>query len=178
LDHPDVRRVGGCAWHHEREAISDYKSEAYADINETLRYGDLADDIEGETKALVYALDSALSIFQLPEPVIAWRGFVSEVLVANADSLPGDVISDAAFFSTTLLRATAEKFIEADPDEAALLAEVAIPGGLTVGAYVGAPDAVKYLGEAEILLPRGSRFHVDAVRHDTNDLILELEALP
>ena len=50
--------------------------------------------------------------------------------------------------------------ISFESEEDRAVGEVVVPGGLHVGAFVGAPDLILDMDEAEILLPRESRFRL------------------
>jgi len=72
--------------------------------------------------------------------------------------------SDPGFYSTSLVRKVAERFLTSDPEYPSLLAEIVIPGGTSVGALVGAPDMIDERAEAEILLPRNTEFSIIATQ--------------
>jgi hypothetical protein len=138
----------------EREAIAAYKLDAFEPINESLRYGFAPST---EEQRLIASLDRALARFRLPEPVIVYRGFVS---YSVRQAAVGREIIDFGYFSTSLLRVVAEDIISSEPEEERLIAEVTIPGGAQIGAFVAAPELVRDYGEVEVLLPRESRFRI------------------
>lgn len=151
----------------EQEALSAYKLDAYEPLNEALRFGvDLGD----EDEQLVRDLDTALSRFRLPEPVIVFRGFVDPAVQAAAI---GREFIDFGYFSTSLLRIVAEDIIGSESQDERVLAQVTVPGGAQIGAFVGAPDLVRDFGELEILLPRESRFRITG-RSDAENIELEV----
>lgn len=154
----------------ERFALDGYKRSGYRDINEALRFGDLGSGAE----ELVEDLDVALARMRLPEPVITWRGSIEADLYEALETLPGDIIEDAGYVSTSLLRQIAEGFTGQDDD--ALLVEIAIPGGASVGAFTAAPDLVVDLREVEIMLPRGSQFLVTGTDREPQS-VLYLEVI-
>lgn len=116
----------------------------------------------------------ALARMRLPEPVITWRGSIEADLYEALETLPGDIIEDAGYVSTSLLRQIAEGFTSQDDD--ALLVEIAIPGGASVGAFTAAPDLVVDLREVEIMLPRGSQFLVTGTDREPQP-VLYLEVI-
>lgn len=110
---------------------------------------------------------------------MVYRGVVSDDLAAIFDTLAeGQTIEDDGYWSTSLLRSVAERFLSEgdDDDEIKFVMEI-LPHAI----YAGAPDLVHDLREAEILLPRGSRFAVRTTR-DASDTerfrTIEMEALP
>jgi hypothetical protein len=170
----------------ERAAIVAYKGTGYAQINEALR-GEVVEDDEGDIDVdeAVDRLDEALARYALPEAVIVYRGVVSDELAAIFDTLAeGQTIEDDGYWSTSLLRLVAEKFLaeggDDDDDEIKFVMEITLPAGAHA-IYAGAPDLLHDLNEAEILLPRGSRFAIRATR-DADDITrfrtIEMEALP
>lgn len=163
----------------ERSAIIAYKGTAYAEINGALRGGSTDDD---DIVEAIDGLDEALSRYALPEAVVVYRGVVSDDLAAIFDTLTeGQTIEDDGYWSTSLLRSVAEKFLtdEAEDDEIKFVMEILLPAG-THAIYAGAPDLLHDLNEAEILLARGSRFIVRDTR-DADDVnryaTIEMEAL-
>ncbi|HEY5260857.1 MAG TPA: ADP-ribosyltransferase [Solirubrobacteraceae bacterium] len=155
----------------ERHAIYEYKAYGFADLNEALRFDGSPD------QNLVTLLDRAIARHQLREPVIVFRGLVSEILRYEIADLTGDEITDLAYVSTSLLQIVAEDFIAAESRDERLIAEILIPGGVHVGALVGAPDQVRNLGELEILIPRGSRFEIVGTEPERDPPIIEMEVL-
>jgi ADP-ribosyltransferase exoenzyme len=155
----------------ERHAIHEYKAYGFADLNEALRFDGSPD------QNLVTLLDRAIARHQLREPVIVFRGLVSEILRYEIADLTGDEITDLAYVSTSLLQIVAEDFIAAESQDERLIAEILIPGGVHVGALVGAPDQVRNLGELEILLPRSSRFEIVGTEPEHDPPIIEMEVL-
>lgn len=155
----------------ERKALRFYKGDGYREINQVLRYGGESDP---DILQAIEDLDVALSRFQLPEPVIAYRGLGSQALFTQAEDLIGDTIEEPAYLSTSLLRSVAEGYLSAR-SEWRVLEEILVPGGVAVGAYVGAPDLVEPMEEHEFLLPRGTELAVHAVRREADHVRLEVE---
>lgn len=151
----------------EREAITAYKGTAYRELNEALRVGYSHDE------QLVEDLDVALARFQLTEPVITYRAALWTEIDPPA---AGDQLVDAAYVSTSLLRDQAHAFAEPH----GYLAEILIPGGAQVGVFLGAPDLIHPLHEAELLLPRDSAFEISETIADEPDPIptLRMEVMP
>lgn len=142
----------------ERQAIDAYKFDAYEPINEALRLGV---DLDPENEQLVASLDSAIARFRIPEPVIVFRGFVD---VAVREAAVGAEFVDFAYYSTSLIRSVAEGMIALESVEERAIGEILVPGGAQIGAFAAAPDLVRESGEAEILLPRESRFRISGRR--------------
>lgn len=133
----------------QHDAIEAYKGDTYDELNRALRgrYTLLAG-----LRATAAALDQALKRFSLPEPVIVYRGLRMIVPLTA-----GLVIRDYGYCSTSLLQRTAAGFLAlSDPGEHLAIARILLPAGQPCGA----PDLVEYVGEHEILLPRGSRFQI------------------
>ncbi len=144
---------GACSLWIAAPALRAYKGSAFQDLNEALRFGGMSDELH----ALVEDLDVPLGRMRLSEPVVAYSAF--ELPVVDLDDLVGDVITDEAYLSTSLLRSVAEEFVSSPQT---LLAEIVLPAGAEVGVYAAAPDLIAYLGEAELLLPRGSALEIRA----------------
>jgi hypothetical protein len=145
----------------ERRAIATYKGSTYGDVNDYLRFDETGDRAVDH---LVVHLDTALSKMRLPEDVLAYRGFDSFVLAAaiiDGEDMVGDELTDRAYLSTTLLHRVGTRFLPKSGFD--VLATILIPGGAQVGAYVGAPDLIVPLDEAELLLPRSTRLRITDV---------------
>jgi hypothetical protein len=161
----------------ERLALHDYKGTGYREINEWARGGDRFDADE-ELRATVARLDRALARYRLLEAVWVYRGIAEETYQLLTNAVVGATVADAGYWSTTLVRETAEKFLtdSSDEDDEPVLLRILLPGGMHA-ISAGAPDLVREMSEAEILLPRGSRFTVlethladDFTPHHTIDL--------
>jgi hypothetical protein len=133
----------------EHAALCAYKDDGQCTVNAPLRAGA---PLSAQQERQVALLDRALARFALPEPVVVHRGFQ----LAGPPVL-GARIEDPAFVSTSLMRGLAEAFVIEQPPHPAL-ARVLVPAGTRCGA----PDLAAYVGEVEILLPRGSAFVVRA----------------
>lgn len=148
----------------ERDAVRIYKGDGYEDINDYLRYAIDPDAAPDDIDAVIGRIDGALRKACLPEPVIAYRAFESELLAVAIESggdLIGDEIDDEAFLSTSLLRDVCRGFLTGSGID--VLGRILIPGGAHVGAFVGAPDLVYDLHEVELLLPRQTVLRITAV---------------
>lgn len=151
----------------QRQAVNAYKFDAFEEINPALRIGL---DPDSYYEQLIEDLDSALARFRLPEPIVVYRGFVD---LAVREAPVGSKFVDFAFFSTSLLRSVAEGLISVEAESERALGELVIPGGVEIGAFVGAPDLVRQMDEAEVLLPRASRFRITG-RHAADHIDLEV----
>lgn len=153
-----------------REAISHYQGPGYANINKYLR-GSYAPSVE-DTKyydRIVAAIDRGM-VAEIPENLTVYRGVANYRTAFGVDKLEdllGAEVSDPAFMSTSIRQRTAENFADSikipnsDAYEKTILT-IRMREGSTamhVEALTGS-----LLDEAELLLPKGSRFRVIEVR--------------
>jgi hypothetical protein len=113
-------------------------------------------------------LDSAICA-AVPEDVIAWRYFSSPTLHANAERLVGTEIRDMGFIDLTLAKQVALEHLPAD---CPVLAAVVLRRGTLIapsGLITGSQDA-------DVLLARGTRFHVSQIGQEEGILTILLEA--
>ncbi|HEX9061422.1 MAG TPA: ADP-ribosyltransferase, partial [Clostridia bacterium] len=131
----------------EKSAITAYTGdECYQNINAVLR--GLESEYEGNNAEIVQELSQALSKSSIPQNITLYRG-ASKAMLGNLQNLPpeelvGEVISDKAFMSTSLVPAGAFN------GDLTLIIEA--PSGAE-GAYIG--NMSYYPGEAEVLLNKG-----------------------
>lgn len=136
----------------EHTALKKYQGSYYRDINGGLRGNE---KIMPSTQRYIEGIDQAMERSSLPQAARVFRGMKSESMVSNFDNLVGAIISDKGFVSTSLLEGVSTGFAKDEPSESILL-KMVLPKG-TKAIFL---DALDDIGEAEILLPRGSSFRV------------------
>ena len=126
------------------DAISEYQMSNYHEVNSGLRDGKVGREIE----PYVRAIDKGFSAAKPTDrALLVYRGISGDVV---KDLKPGKVIRDRGYTSTTVDGADAKIYGER-------VIKIGIPKGskiLAVGQVTGRK------AEAEVLLPRGSRFRV------------------
>ncbi len=147
------------------EAMGDYTSGMYEEINASLREGRGAGKGAKVIPLIAAAIDSAPT---LPEPVTVYRGirlsaeqagaFLGKVKAAQE---AGEFISDPAFMSTSLNPAVATGFGSGRGTESSVVFQIAARKGLYLGESVGGTK------EMELVLQRGSKFRVVGVEGRT-----------
>jgi len=142
----------------QKYALIDYSStDGYSRINTTLRES-------GKIPAGVKALDQLVEKAVTPQNLKVFRGFGWS---APEGVVPGAIIEDLAYVSTSLRREVGEKFATS------MLFEIELPAGSRALPMT----ASLYPEEVEMLLPRGTRFRVDSVS-DGYPKIAKVRALP
>lgn len=141
------------------------------EINEALRFG--KDPHPMAWQAMI-GLDEAMQQSVVTQDVVVARGFS---LPNAAHALqPGSVFEDKGYVATSLFKDTAEGFAKLaaeDSREDAVFAEIYVPAGSR------ALDVEGGFAESELLLPRGSRFHVEQVQRDEKGMLrARLSLLP
>ncbi|HEY6330146.1 MAG TPA: ADP-ribosyltransferase [Blastocatellia bacterium] len=148
----------------EAEAVNFYKGSGYLLMNKYLRgiKQGPAEHGRGQSdfKKHGAALDKAIARGKLPDGIVVHRGLNSPALFnKDAAELKGSPYVDKAYISTSPAIPAAGGFMHgAGP----VIMDIKIPAGKTV-AY---PDLVWQRREAEILLPRGSRFKITSARKE------------
>ena len=140
----------------------------YSSVNTSLRKRDWFDALkprkQQEIVDVVSGLDVAIDAAPaIDEKIIVYRGFKREGLKQFDDASIGTVITDEGFMSTSFDRRIAERFAGKD----GIVVEIEIrPGtkGLIPNAYRGELPAGQ-VGEAELILQRGSRIEVLSKRN-------------
>lgn len=145
----------------EREAVEVYKSNAYRQINATLR-GTYEPIDAAKMESRVRAIDSAIAKGSVPEAVYAYRGVNDAAAIGldatNPAALVGSEVADKAYTSVSLAMSGALDFaLESEGEGAAsAILKILVPQG----AKAGFPEGMGVYQEAEVVLPRGSRFRV------------------
>ena len=162
----------------ERDALALYKGEGYRKVNGALRG---AVEMTEQVETTVEDLDVAIARMALPESVVVWRAIALPQLAQAPDDLVGDVIEEAAYVSTSLLRTVAVDFLQSCVEAGdGVLERITLAGGahVAIPVHAAAPDLIHELDEAELLLARGTRLRVTADRRDQPHRTLDLEVLP
>lgn len=151
----------------ELSAAELYTGSSYANWNDSLRTKD-GKGWEVNTDNL----DNALSKFELKENIVTYRGLGRGALenmfgsaapdIKTINDMKGSIISDKAFFSTSIDRSVAGSFTGPG-----YILKINVPKGKGRGAYV---DPIsKYSGEREFLMPRNTNLKITGVYQDSND---------
>lgn len=155
----------------EFDAVAEYQGIAFRDINTHYRKG--KPPLDSDYKKIAAHLDVALKKATVPEDMVAFRGMGTrgaELMKAGV----GAKIKDAAFMSTSLSQKTATEFSWDNKQGERAIAQIKVPKGAN-GALV---NVVQDIGEAELLLPRGSEFVVTGITQDPSGVnIVEMELL-
>jgi SPP1 gp7 family putative phage head morphogenesis protein len=156
----------------QEKAIAAYRGADYSAINEYLRtgqkyhggmpFGTLEKYIPEITKAI-----NAAPV--LPAPITTYRGVSGSYAETIGKYKPGTIYKDKGFTSTALISETAGYFAELRNNQQFLRIEIDIPAGtkgLDMTGFIRARDpktgVIDNKGEAEWLLPKGSKFEVTA----------------
>lgn len=152
----------------QRQALASYGSVGYSAMNKNLRsadpdrlkYLEQREDIEG--------MDSAIAGSKLPENLQLFRGvnnWKKAFGVESEEGLLGKTVQDNGFVSTSTSPKSAFNFTTPDKDGVATIIEIHAPKDMHA---VAMPT---FVGENEVVLPRGSQFKVTAVGHE--DLFID-----
>jgi hypothetical protein len=144
----------------EQKAIDRYTSSGYREINTDLIEND--GNPSDVNKQDVKDLDSHIDNSALDEDTVLWRGLsISDLAYKNylESLIPGDIVSQASYISTSRSRASASSFLEtrvgSSSDLAVLMkinAKKGTKGGNVFRSNLGATSH-----EEEVLLPRGDK---------------------
>jgi SPP1 gp7 family putative phage head morphogenesis protein len=138
-----------------------------------------------EIKRNVGLIDGSFGKTTLPRDVTAWRG-INVQQYGDIDVLPGSVVRDQGYTSTTLRTDTRDHFVGVNEGRGhtPAVVRVLIPKGSNVvsmdAAMPGyAPDGQVAFWEEEIVLPRDARYRVISVdREPGQPPTLTMEYLP
>ena len=148
-----------------------YKDTAHRRLNADLRSSTALD---ANAAALRDALDAALALGEVPEPIVVYRGARWSALPDRIEHAAGRLVVDRGYTSTALLERVARRF--ADP----LLMRIVVPAGVEA-IPCGAPDLVLAADEGELLLGRGTVFrigHFEPAISSQHPPIVHLEVIP
>jgi hypothetical protein len=154
-DIPDWLKQQSASWTYaETEALKYYTGSAYSEINGALR------GLKSETAKAAKAIEqisSGISKSTISDNIVAWRGatlrnFTQGKLLSGlpVEKWVGEVISDKAFVSSSLLRDRAFSGKE-------VFMEILTPKGSS-GAYL--KDVSQFSSEYELLFQKGSQFQI------------------
>lgn len=155
----------------EDNALARYKGDTFFDVNAILRGtsgGELSEEGYEAMERDISLIDSAMNKSRLDDDVTIWRGAGWDVF--DEDDLTGSIITDDGFPSTSLSKRIAESHADG-----VILKIHATKGsrGLNMERWKGGTR-----GEAELLLPRNSKFRVvgDNIDDDPDlrEIVLEL----
>jgi ADP-ribosyltransferase exoenzyme len=149
----------------EKDSFEYYQSTGYRSVNAGLRYGDKLDKDDKDTIA---DLDKTLAKTSVDRNLITYRGFSSQEIIDNFDRLRGTIFPDKGFVSTSLDREIGDKFARwaREDEQIPIIAEIRVPKG-SRGAYMG---GLLKLSEAELLLPRDTKFRVIDTKIDSDEI--------
>jgi dsDNA-binding SOS-regulon protein len=172
----------------EQKAIDKYTSSGYKEINDDLieNNGNPSD----VNKQIVKDLDSHIDNSALDEDTVLWRGLsVSDPTYKNylQSLIPGDIVSQPSYMSTSRSRASASSFLEtrigSSSDLAVLMKINAKKGTKGSNAFRSSLGASAH--EEEVLLPRGDNMtdslvvtKVEKDKYDPTLLHMELDYAP
>ena len=150
-----------------------YSGSWYALYNSHLRYGE---EYGEETTREIDSLTALLDRCELPENVVAYRYTTKDVIKAMCQNnvQVGAVFSDKAFFSTSLVRSSMEKFRR--ENKCNCLLKLYLPKGLN-GVYIPVERTNSQLREQELLLQRDTLFEIVKVHHLSWPLLIECRAI-
>ena len=151
----------------ERKAIHEYASDYYKITNKYLRSESVDEYEERAAKKIISGVDSLMSKSVLTKPTVLYRGVKTGALFRNS---VGKVIEFPSYVSTSLSEKYAKRF--ATGKNAATLTILA-PAGAN-GIDMGASGLNLLAMEAEVLLPRNSKFVVKSYDPTTKYGELEL----
>lgn len=135
----------------EKTAISDYTSELYEDINESLRKGAVPSGL----KSTIQTLDRAIAKSTIPHDVTLFRGVQSRRLLDKAVANGSPSFTDLGFSSTSISHNTAAGFT---PEDRPVMLAIRVKKGQK-GAFLGKNLSAEP-AENEVLLPRNARFTI------------------
>lgn len=152
----------GASQEDDHDTLIKYQRDSFA-MNAALRSGLSVDQLSEHQRKVVEVLDKAVKEHHLPEGVKLYRGIPKEFA---PDFKVGSTVDDKAFVSTTKDRWTAQSFIEDSYGEGqAVVITIRMPQGGARGLDVNKKIPVEknfYDDQHEVILPRGSRFHVES----------------
>jgi hypothetical protein len=142
----------------EAAAVAAYSGSAFRPINEGLRWGSVPQAYQD----IVAKLDSAIAKSpELPKDMITWRGSSFNPQAPQADRIAavGETLEFRSYTSTSINQKLSQGFGSGAPGT--VVYEIKPPPGRSLrGLFVPNVPGNRYPNEAEVLLPRGSRFRV------------------
>lgn len=151
-----------------------YAGNCYRNYNRTLRYGWQSD--EG-TKREISQLTHILGRYKTPEPLVVYR-YTSKkdikLLCLGERLRPGLCFSDKAFFSTSLVKASLDRFKQKYKRNCLL--KLYLPKGMH-GAYISLKETSSLLNEQELLLQRDTEFEIIRIHRFCCPMVIECQAI-
>lgn len=159
------------------KSLSEYRDNDYMLLNKELRNNS---DLSKEKKEQVKNIDKAISLSELKQNVVLYRGLSSknnEMFVNYLKSLsPGDIYEEKSYSSTSLLESQATKFkdLYSDSHNNFTLKIYASKGqnALCMQHLGGEDNKEMYKDEYEFLLPRDSKFQI--ISNNNNEIEIKL----
>lgn len=147
----------------EKKALLQYAGPMFFDTNSSLRSDG---SVPEKWKDSVKNLDAAIEKSTIPNDIVAYRGLwldgkeQSQKFVEKF--VPGAILSDPGFMSTSINREIASDF-GGEKLGSGIVIEIKVPKG-SKGAYMDVlPENAKHFKQNELLLPRGAKFKVVSV---------------
>ena len=158
----------------EVEALRWYQGKSHESLNRVLRVPDceITDEQSETVRGVTRLLDAAIAAGRLPFEVRAYRGLRDYGALfgdAHPEDLPGAVIHDPAFVSTSVLAHRADRFV--DQNQGFRL-DFNVPIGHPA-AWLPSVGVRKMESQRELLLPRG--VEIEIVGSYTKEGILYVE---
>ena len=151
-----------------------YGGSCYKLYNEALRFGwEYCDDTMHEIWQLVGILDK----YKLPEPVVAYRYTHKKdlkLLLQGERLRPGLRFADKAFFSTSLVKSSLDKFKK--QYNCNCLLKLYLPKGVHC-AYISLKETSSVLNEQELLLQRDTEFEIIKIHRFCRPMVIECKAV-
>ena len=156
------------------ERLFYYGGNCYKAYNKTLRHGWNCSD---ETKEEIAQLTDILERHILPESVIAYRHTHKEdveLLCIGERLRPGVRFADKAFFSTSLVKSSMDKFRKKHHCDCLL--KLYLSKGLH-GVYISLKETPSILNEQELLLQRNTEFEIIKIHRFCRPMVIECKAI-
>lgn len=155
----------------EAQAISDYCSDGYYDVNAYFRRVAGSEYIDANAmKAFAQDLDSAIDKFNLTENITVYRGIDNDALKdLDLGNLVGSIYEDKGYMSTSPIHADIVERRDA-------LLEIQVLSGQGKGAYVNSLSGFKD-DEYEFLLKRGTKCEVISVDLSGSKPIIRMKVI-
>lgn len=148
----------------EREAISEYRDNAFFRVNKKIREGEEMDE---EEKKIRDKVQEAISKSELINDIVLYRGLNSKNSLLFINYLKtlesGDIYEEASFSSTSLLQGTSQKFKDLYSSANNITLKIFASKGqkaLCMQNLGTESDQEMYQDEYEFLLPLKSKFQV------------------
>lgn len=151
-----------------------YGGNCYRRYNKMLRYGW---ECSEDTMREVLELTDILGKYELPEPVVAYRYTHKrdmKRLCMGKRLRPGLRFADNAFFSTSLVISSLDKFQK--QYNCNCLLKLYLPKGIH-GAYLSLRGTPSRLNEQELLLQRNTQFEIITIHRFRRPMVIECKAI-